>query len=176
MNKRWTTTLAVSLITISLAACGNNQDNNQPQDPMDPNEDMELNEPNNDNVEGQGNGHTNMHDNMDDMHMGVSDEVADRVMELEGVNHATAIVVNNHAYIAVEMDDAAHDVSDDLKAQISDKAKETDEEIENVYVSANPDFAERLEGYGERIQNGDPIEGFADEFMESVNRIFPTRE
>ncbi|WP_054707383.1 YhcN/YlaJ family sporulation lipoprotein [Bacillus sp. JCM 19041] len=173
MNKRWTMALAVSLITISLAACGNNQDNNEPQEPMDPNEDMEMNEPNDDNVEGQGYRQSNMHD---DMQMGVSDEVADRVVELDGVSHATAIVVNKHAYIAVEMEDAAHDVSDDLKEQISDKAKETDEDIENVHVSANPDFAERLKGYGERIQNGEPIKGFADEFMETVNRIFPTRE
>ncbi|MEH7014692.1 YhcN/YlaJ family sporulation lipoprotein, partial [Neobacillus niacini] len=45
--------------------------------------------------------------------------------------------------------------------------------IQNVYVSSNPDFVERMKDYGRRIKQGDPIEGFFDEFNETVRRVFP---
>ncbi|PAK39937.1 lipoprotein YhcN, partial [Bacillus licheniformis] len=53
--------------------------------------------------------------------------------------------------------------------------KETDNNINNVFVSANPDFVDRMRNYGDRIQNGEPIEGLFEEFGETINRIFPNQ-
>lgn len=62
-----------------------------------------------------------------------------------------------------------------LKGKISKKVKETDNNINNVFVSANPDFVDRMRNYGDRIQNGEPIEGLFEEFGETINRIFPNQ-
>ncbi|MDE1433715.1 YhcN/YlaJ family sporulation lipoprotein, partial [Bacillus licheniformis] len=65
------------------------------------------------------------------------------------------------------------DVTNELKEKISKKVKATDNNINNVFVSANPDFVDRMRNDGDRIQNGEPIQGIFDEFGETINRIFP---
>jgi YhcN/YlaJ family sporulation lipoprotein len=40
-------------------------------------------------------------------------------------------------------------------------------------VSANPDFIDRINDYGDKIRDGQPIEGMADEFNEMIRRMFP---
>ncbi|MGV2911482.1 YhcN/YlaJ family sporulation lipoprotein, partial [Bacillus safensis] len=77
-------------------------------------------------------------------------------------------------FVAVVLEgNKSGDVTDDLKKKISDKVKSTDQQIDNVYVSANPDFVDRMQGYGKRIKSGEPISGFFDEFTETVRRVFP---
>ena len=64
-------------------------------------------------------------------------------------------------------------LSPDLENKIADKVREANGEIENVYVSLNPDFVERMTGYVEQINAGEPIEGFFGEFTEAIQRVFP---
>ncbi|PAE14393.1 hypothetical protein CHH91_19815, partial [Virgibacillus sp. 7505] len=52
------------------------------------------------------------------------------------------------------------EVTDDVEDKISEQVRETDENIRNVYVSSNPDFVERATNYADRIQEGEPVEGF----------------
>ncbi|MBM7837386.1 YhcN/YlaJ family sporulation lipoprotein [Alkalihalobacillus xiaoxiensis] len=170
MNKYLKHTVVLSMLSIALVACGNNND--QDMNPDNPSDGVEMDDPNN--VEGQGHGMYRDHGNYGDMHMGTSTEVADSVRQLDEVNHAAVIVMGDQAYVAVTMQDESHDVADQVKDRIAEKAKEADSEIKDVHVSANPDFMERLSGYGDRIENGEPISGMADEFKEAMHRMFPT--
>ncbi|MFN2746818.1 MULTISPECIES: YhcN/YlaJ family sporulation lipoprotein [Bacillus] len=103
-----------------------------------------------------------------------ADDVADKVAKLKEVSSANVIVTDNNAYVAVVLKgNPKGDVTGDLKEKISKKVKETDKSIDNVFVSANPDFVDRMRNYGDRINNGEPIEGIFDEFGETINRIFP---
>jgi hypothetical protein len=43
-----------------------------------------------------------------------------------------------------------------------------------VYVSADPEFANRLRGYANRLDDGRPIRGLIEEFNILVQRVFPT--
>ena len=65
-------------------------------------------------------------------------------------------------------------LSPDLEKKIADKVREADKNIQNVYVSLDPDFVERMSGYVERINRGEPVQGFFGEFTEAVQRVFPT--
>ncbi|MGG3574247.1 YhcN/YlaJ family sporulation lipoprotein [Bacillus gobiensis] len=113
----------------------------------------------------------------EDNQMKVADEAADKVNEVEGVENATVIVTENNAFVAVALEgNKEGNITDDVKNKISDKVKSTDESINNVYVSANPDFFDRMQDYGNRINQGEPIAGFFDEFGETVRRVFPTAE
>ncbi|MBT2653668.1 YhcN/YlaJ family sporulation lipoprotein [Bacillus sp. ISL-18] len=40
--------------------------------------------------------------------------------------------------------------------------------IDNVYVSENPDFYDRMTTYASDIRNGRPISGFFNEFTETI--------
>ncbi|PCK22405.1 hypothetical protein CEY02_04480 [Bacillus pumilus] len=103
-----------------------------------------------------------------------ADKASELVANMSEVKTANVLVTGKNAFVAVVLEgNKSGDVTDDLKKKISDKVKSTDQEINNVYVSTNPDFVDRMEGYGKRIRNGEPISGFFDEFTETVRRIFP---
>jgi hypothetical protein len=66
-------------------------------------------------------------------------------------------------------------VTKEIKAKIAAEVKKHDATIKDVYVSANPDFVDRVNVYAEEARAGHPIKGFVDEFSTMVERIFPTR-
>lgn len=66
-------------------------------------------------------------------------------------------------------------VTKEIKAKIAAEIKKHDARIKDVYVSANPDFVDRVNVYAEEARAGHPIKGFVDEFRTMVERIFPTR-
>lgn len=66
-------------------------------------------------------------------------------------------------------------VTKEIKAKIAAEIKKHDATIKDVYVSANPDFVDRVNVYAEEARAGHPIKGFVDEFRTMVERIFPTR-
>ncbi|USK36432.1 YhcN/YlaJ family sporulation lipoprotein (plasmid) [Bacillus sp. F19] len=93
---------------------------------------------------------------------------------IDDVKRANVIVTDENAYVAVMLSNGAKgEVTNQLEKQIADKVKGTDPDIENVFVSSNPAFFERMNDYAESIANGDPIEGFFEEFNETIRRIPP---
>ena len=173
---------AAVILSLSLMGCGSNNKDDNKNDANAPVEENQNNQNNTETDEGM----TNDNQNDDLGHngesgMSQSDEAADKVKELEEVEAATVIVTDRNAYVAVVMNNANEDteantdeeVSKDLEGKIADKVRETDENIENVYVSLNPDFVERMNDYGNRINEGEPVEGFIEEFDEAVRNIFP---
>lgn len=66
------------------------------------------------------------------------------------------------------------DISNHVKQKIAKKVKSVKPNVQNVYVSANPDFVDRMTGYSERFNNGQPLRGMIIEFNTMVERIFPT--
>jgi YhcN/YlaJ family sporulation lipoprotein len=139
--------------------------------------DRDMNRPDNvNNNIADDNGNDNNNRNEDNQ-MKVADDAAEKVNEVEGVENATVIVTENNAFVAVALEgNKQGNITDDVKNKISDKVKSTDESIDNVYVSANPDFYDRMRDYGDRINKGEPIAGLFDEFGETVRRVFPTAE
>lgn len=109
-----------------------------------------------------------------DQKMEVADEAADRITKLNNVESATVIVTNQSAYVAAMLKDTTNgEGTDELERKIADEVKATNRNIQNVYVSVNPDFAERMVDYGNKIKAGEPVAGFFDEFTEAVKRVFP---
>ncbi|MFD9625929.1 YhcN/YlaJ family sporulation lipoprotein [Peribacillus muralis] len=107
--------------------------------------------------------------------MRVSDDISNRVEALKDVKSARVIVTDHHAYVAAVLNDGgAKDISNDLKDKVADAVRGADSSVDKVYVSTNPDFVQRMDGYANDIQNGKPVAGFADEFRELVTRIFPS--
>jgi spore cortex protein len=106
----------------------------------------------------------------------VSDDISNRVEAMKEVSNASVIVTENNAYVgAVLKDGGDKDISNDLKERVADTVRGADPSVDQVYVSANPDFVQRMEGYANDIENGKPVAGFAEEFRELVTRIFPSQ-
>lgn len=120
-----------------------------------------------------------LNDNLDgdnnDGQMRVHDDVKNNIEDLKEVRRAHVIVTDSTAYVAVVLNgDETGNIRKDLENKISDKVKSTDKSIDNVYVSSNPDFVDRMSDYGNQIQNGKPVRGLYDQFKEMVQRVFPS--
>ncbi len=178
------------LISVVLVGCGtaNNNDrftsdDNRPlgvrYDPTDNRDDADnMNDGIgvNDNRNGVNDNGNNGLDNAGDNNRNIdlADDVADKVTDLREVDDASVLVTNRNAYVAVKLSDQGNrEMNDDLQKKIARKVRDTKHDFDNVYISENPDFYDRMRGYGNDIRNGRPIGGFFDEFTETVQRIFP---
>lgn len=107
--------------------------------------------------------------------MRVADQAADRIANLADVDTANVIATDNNAYVAVKLANGAK-LTNKLKNKISNAVKKTDNDIDNVYVSANPDFFQHMSDYGKDIRSGRPVTGFFNEFSQMIQRTFPNQK
>ncbi|MDQ0194561.1 YhcN/YlaJ family sporulation lipoprotein [Paenibacillus wynnii] len=61
----------------------------------------------------------------------------------------------------------------DLKDKVTAEIKRNAPQIKTVYVSDNPEFVQRVNGYADNARGGYPLQGFVQEFSSMVERIFP---
>jgi len=119
----------------------------------------------------------------------MSQSIADALTAMDEVRTANVLVTENNAYVAVTLQSGSgvtnatandntstvRDISEDIKGKVADKVKAMNTNIHNVYVSASPDFVERMNALGQDIRNGHPVAGVVKELFNIVDRIFPTR-
>ncbi len=126
------------------------------------------------NTNNNNNGMTNNNNGDNNRRMNVAEKASDRIAAMKEVDRAYTVTTDNNAYVAVVLaGNPNRNLSDKLKNKIADKVKKTDNDIDNVYVSENPDFADSMRDYVDRIQRGEPIAGFFNEFGNMTRRVFP---
>lgn len=107
----------------------------------------------------------------------VAKDAAKRIEKnVDGVDNVYVLKTRDNAYVAAELNNpknGKNEVSDEMEKQIKKAVKASDQDINNVYISTNPDFVDLTNNYVEDAQNGEPVEGFFREFGEMVDRIFP---
>lgn len=178
--------LCVGLISVMLMGCGtngNNNDNftNNDNEPLGvrytPNNDSTTRDFMDNNRNVSDNNRVGMNNNNRDNNrkIDVAENVADRVADLKEVEKAHVLVTDRNAYVAVRLNDTNNDLTKDVEKKIDHKVRAADKNIEHIYISENPDFYSRMEGYRNDIQAGHPISGFFEEFTETVENIFPNR-
>ncbi len=97
--------------------------------------------------------------------------------KVDEVDRSYVLTTDNNAYVAVVKEgNNTKEINDNLKSKIADVVKNTDPDIDNVYVSANPDFFKMTGDYADDVRNGDPVEGFFQEFGQMIDRLFPDAE
>ncbi|OOE14229.1 YhcN/YlaJ family sporulation lipoprotein [Fictibacillus arsenicus] len=107
--------------------------------------------------------------------MDVADEAANKVTDLKEVEDATVIVTDNNAYVAAKLEGGeSMKLTKETEEKIGDAVRNTDPDINDVFVSTNPDFIDRMNGWADDINQGNPVSGFINEFNDMIRRIFPT--
>lgn len=164
------------LISLSLMGCNSNKDKGVTEEDVNKGTETDLVEENNTDKVNEGTETNTDKNGGNETKLEVAEDAASRVVELDEVDSATVIVTDNNAYAAVVLGDnhnAEEDLTDELEDKIAEKVRGADTDIENVYVSLNPDFVERMTDYRTKINDGEPVEGLFEEFTESVKRVFP---
>jgi spore cortex protein len=106
--------------------------------------------------------------------MRVADQAANKVTKLREVDSANVIVTENNAFVAAKLDRTSrNELTNDIENKISRAVKSVDRDIDNVYVSTNPDFYDRMKTYAGDIRKGRPVSGFFNQFNDMVRRVFP---
>ncbi|MFS0574003.1 YhcN/YlaJ family sporulation lipoprotein [Sporosarcina sp. 179-K 3D1 HS] len=174
--KKWIQLTIAFLMVLSLIGCGmkknNDASSSQATNTTQTQENNEVGT--GEHAQGDSTNH-NGHDNQSRLE--VADEAAARVSDMKEVDNATVLVTDQNAYVAAVLtDQSATDLTSELESRIAATVREVDRDIENVYVSVNPDFVERLNEYGAKINEGQPVEGLFEEFTEVVQRVFPNAQ
>jgi|SRR5690625_1837232 len=69
--------------------------------------------------------------------------------------------------------DEGQELTDDVKNEIERIVKDVDSNIDNVFVSTNPDFADLTNNYINDFNSGKPVRGMFDQMGNMIERIFP---
>ncbi|NIK13078.1 YhcN/YlaJ family sporulation lipoprotein [Alkalibacillus almallahensis] len=153
-------------------------DRNQREEPMDVNDtENDYNRQNQINRTEQNN-RNGMNQNNNQNRFDVAEDAAEEVAsQVEEVNRAYVMTGDTNAYVAVVMNNNnREEISDEVKKKVSDVVQSEKSDLDNVYVSANADFFDTVNDYVERADEGDPVEGFFEEFNSMLDRVFPNLE
>ncbi|MBS4216792.1 YhcN/YlaJ family sporulation lipoprotein [Bacillus sp. FJAT-49711] len=135
---------------------------------------MGVNNPNGFNVNNTRNGVNNDRDFNDNNRIDVADNIADEITKLKEVDTANVLVTRRNAYVAVKLSNKGNnEMSSTVQRKIAKQVRDVDNNIDNVYISENPDFFNRMTGYRNDINAGRPVSGFFNEFSDTVRRVFP---
>lgn len=194
--KKWKLISMAALAAITLTACQNDDDKDTGMGNVEPtrynNTDNNLVHRNSDNTMDVDDRQKNGDDQQPRYQ--VADDVAKKVKEVEGVDDAYVFTTDNNAFVAIDMkndddnsgnngmgntatgDNNNNDVTDKVKKDVEKAVRSVDEDIDNVYVSADPDFLGMAKDYNNKIDEGQPVKGFFLEFGNMLNRVFPNNE
>lgn len=108
----------------------------------------------------------------------VAEEAADRITsEVDSIDRAYVLTTGRNAYVAAELNEGNTgrngELSNDIEREVEEAVKSELNDIENVYVSTNPDFVNLSTNYMDDVNRGEPIEGFFDQMGEMIQRVFP---
>ncbi|MBY0146028.1 YhcN/YlaJ family sporulation lipoprotein [Neobacillus niacini] len=104
----------------------------------------------------------------------VADYAADRVTKIPQVERANIIVADKNAYVAVKLkEDNTIGLSNGLEHEIYRKVKGSDGHIDNVYISTNQAFYNRMNRYVRDSRNGNSDENFLHDFTSTIRQVFP---
>ena len=133
-----------------------------------------INNANLTNNNGNGNGNNNNNNNNNN-NVRVANRIARSIENLKEVAQARVIATNDNAYVAVllERNQNNDKLDKKLKNKISKVVKQTDPSINDVYISENQDFFDKMSDYVNDIRNGRPISGFFNQFNDIIQRVFP---
>jgi YhcN/YlaJ family sporulation lipoprotein len=104
----------------------------------------------------------------------IAQAAADRIVRLNGVKGANVLVTKHNAYVAAVVNTPSNQITKALEDQIAKEVRATDPTIQNVYVSTNPEFVDRVKQYVDEARHGRPVSGFFNELTQMIQRIFPT--
>lgn len=188
--KKWSLFVVAAVMSIVLVGCGTTKKEPETTEDLNTNTNMTTDndavneDTNDDRGTGDADGTDHATDRDGDRKLDVADDVADKVAELDEVDRANVILTGDAAYVAIETNkgetrtegadpDVDSQISKELESKVGNKVREVKSDVDQVYVSLDPDFVERMRDYRTRIDEGEPIEGFFDEFGEAMRDMFP---
>jgi YhcN/YlaJ family sporulation lipoprotein len=179
MNTMKKSIVWMAILLIAATGCANPNNQVRQQNVRDDDYQMLRDQNNGDNwINGQDGNADNRRPARDgvgtlDNRIEIADKAAEKITKLKGVNQANVLVTRRNAYVAAVLDTNQQKLTKNIEDQIANQVRKADPSIQNVYVSTNPEFVDRINGYVNDVQEGRPVAGFLEQLNEIAARIFP---
>ncbi|WP_342512360.1 YhcN/YlaJ family sporulation lipoprotein [Sporosarcina sp. FSL K6-1522] len=157
---------AALLLILSLMGCGMNRDKDVKEDAVEKDATGTVTEQPQDHVVDKDTNTTH------ESKLEVADDAVTNILKLDEVESANVLVTSDNAYVGVVLKEG-QEGTEQVENKIAEEVRAANANINNVYVSLNPDVAKQLTDYGDKIRAGEPVEGFFEEFSDTVRRLFP---
>lgn len=102
-----------------------------------------------------------------------AERLAQLATQIPQVREATAVVFGKTAIVGIDLDDGLDRSRVGTVKYTVAEALKKDPQGANAIVTADPDIVERVREINREIQQGKPLEGFADELSNLIARLMP---
>jgi YhcN/YlaJ family sporulation lipoprotein len=103
-----------------------------------------------------------------------AEKIANAAARQKEVQSASCVITGNTAMVGLQFNKQYKGkLTNAIKRQVEKRVRDTDERINRVVVTADPDLVSRIEEIFQEIGKGRPVSGFAEELREMINRINP---
>jgi len=100
--------------------------------------------------------------------------ITSEINQVNGVQKAMVVVAGRNAYVGLDVKPGLKEEQvHELENIVADQIKGTEEAINTVYVSSDPDFVSRIQKVSQGIAKGDSVTRYADELSDLGRRIKP---
>ena len=104
-----------------------------------------------------------------------ADNLAKKISNLPEVNSASVLLTGNTAIVGCDIKgNVEGKMTSSVKQKIENIVKDSNNNIQNVSITADPDLYTRIRTMATDMGNGNPIKGFTNEIQEILRRITPT--
>ncbi|WP_202076925.1 YhcN/YlaJ family sporulation lipoprotein [Caldalkalibacillus salinus] len=97
----------------------------------------------------------------------------EEIETLDEVEHSVAILQEQDAYISVELSNQVQELNEDVKNRIVSLVRTSDQNVQNIYVSDNPDLGSRFTGLARDIERAEPESSIGESFDQTIRKYFP---
>lgn len=98
-------------------------------------------------------------------------KIAQNVENIEGVEKATVFIKESTALVGVTLKDGANELSEDMKAKIEEKVKETSSDIRKVASTADKELFQKLDKMANDFMNGKTLEELKKDLQEILQQL-----
>ncbi|NLN14721.1 MAG: YhcN/YlaJ family sporulation lipoprotein [Tissierellia bacterium] len=103
-----------------------------------------------------------------------ANEIAQKISDLPEVERASVVITDDTALVGCELrGNRQGTMTNALRQKIRGIVKEHARDIDNISITTDPDFTDRIRTMSDRIFQGNPIEEFADDIEDLIRRITP---
>src|SRR5699024_8587817 len=96
----------------------------------------------------------------------------DRNVKNRTVNEGDANRRGTDNHMSNRRDVEGHEVTDEVKNQVAEIVQDTDNDIDNVYVTTSPGFVDLPGNYADDMNDGNQVSRFLDQIGNTIERIY----
>lgn len=99
-----------------------------------------------------------------------SEAISDSIVELYGIDNATAIIFNDDVLLGVILAEG-QELTEDMSNTIVDTIKKDNPQTDKIYISINKKTFDKVDDIVMNLLEGKPYDDYVDEISKMINKV-----